>query len=66
MIAIKKRSRNDYNWAVYRDGVHVDALVKLYDDPTKAWVLWQDKEDFTEDEREVIRVRLAELNSSTS
>lgn len=68
MVEIKKlgpRFRPDYNWAVFKDGEHVDALVTLCDSPS-VWRLWKDDIDYTEEERRVIDAKLAELNSKAS
>jgi len=65
MVELKKIGR-DYNFAVFKDGVHVDALVTLINDPTKTWRLWKDKENFTDGERLVIQTKLDELNATAS
>jgi len=65
-VEIKKlgpRMRPDYNWAVFKDGVHVDALVTLMGDPTETWRLWKDDIEYTDDERAVINGKVAQLNN---
>jgi hypothetical protein len=65
MVEIKKlgpRCRPDYNWAVFKNGKHVDALVTLVDSPD-TWRLWRGDVDYTEEERRVIDAKLTELNS---
>jgi len=61
MVEIKQRGR-DYNWSVFRDGVHVDALVTVVTDPLRTWRLWKDNIEYSDDERAVTDDKLAQLN----
>lgn len=62
MIEIRRIVRHSPNFAVFKDGTHVDAIVRLYGDPTNTWRLWKDKANFTNAERRVIQAKLDELN----
>ena len=64
-VEIKKLAKKDYNWAVFRDGEHVDAIVILLNDSDRKWRLWKDKIIYTPSERCVIDAKLAELNTES-
>jgi len=58
MSEIKKLTKHEHNWAVFKDGVQVDALVTI----DKVWRLWKDNINYAPEERKVINDKLEELN----
>lgn len=63
MIEIRKISKSDHNYSIFKDGIHVSAVVKHRD--SGKWFMWKDP-GFTKDEYNFIQKSINEFNKSTA
>jgi hypothetical protein len=61
IIEIKKLHKNNYCWAVFKNGRHVNSIVKIVG--SHDWVIWLKDQRFTQEESQVIADKLNELNA---
>ena len=64
LITIKDVQQSKYSYAVYKNGFHVNSLVRPLGDDKARWRLMIDTDHgFTKSELDVINTKLRQLNS---